>query len=82
MADSYRELLDRPKDQLIREYDQLAPTTQLGLSVLREGLARRELAEHTQEMARLTRQMYRMTVAIVVLTAINVLAVLWVLFRG
>lgn len=48
-------------EDLLREYDRLAGSTEVGLSFYREEIARRELAEQSQQMLTLTAAMRNMT---------------------
>ncbi len=77
MAQTYSELSATSKKDLIAEYDRTAQSTQIGLSFLRDELARRALEAESATMLKLTVSMRRMTVVITVLTATNVLAVVW-----
>ena len=77
MAQTYSELSATSKKDLIAEYDRTAQSTQIGLSFLRDELARRALEDESATMLKLTVSMRRMTVVITVLTATNVLAVVW-----
>ena len=79
MAHSYRELRELTTDELVREYDRVAGSTLLGLSFIREELARREFEEQNQRMLKMTHQMRVMTLVITVLTVLNVALVAWVL---
>ncbi len=79
MTHSYREFRELTKDELVREYDRLATSTQPGLSFIREELARREFEEQNQRMLKMTHQMRVMTIVITVLTFLNVALVAWVL---
>jgi hypothetical protein len=45
MADLFRELLDMSRDDLEQEYDRRAPSMEVGLSFIREELARRDMQE-------------------------------------
>lgn len=48
-------------EDLLREYDRLAGSTEVGLSFYREEIARRELAEQSQQILTLTAAMRNMT---------------------
>lgn len=74
MADSYEQLQLMTKEQLISLYNRKAPSVQIGLTNVREEIARREADEQNERMLAFTRQMRNMTIAITVLTVINVLA--------
>ena len=55
MADLFRELLGKSRDDLEQEYDGRAPSTEVGLSFIREELARRDMQEHATRIEQLTR---------------------------
>ena len=80
MADLFRELLGKSRDDLEQEYDRRAQSTEVGLSFIREELARRDMQEHTDRIERLTGRVYRLTWAIAVLTLVNAVAVVWMIF--
>jgi hypothetical protein len=61
-------------DELVRQYDETAQQTVVGLDFVREEIVRRETHAATQAMVRMTHQMKVMTVLITVLTAINAFA--------
>jgi hypothetical protein len=46
---------------LLREYDRLAGSTEVGLSFYREEIARREIGEQSQQMLTITAAMRSMT---------------------
>jgi hypothetical protein len=48
-------------EDLLREYDRLAGSTEVGLSFYREEIARREIAEQSQQMLTMTAAMRSMT---------------------
>ena len=76
MADSYEKLRQLSTEDLIRRYDHKAESTAVGLSFIREEIARREAEKQTRHMLELTRQMRALTIVITILTVINVVAVL------
>ena len=78
---TYSELRKLPEAELIKKYDETAPSTQIGLNFLREELARREAERQQEGMSRMTRQMRDMTIVITVLTIVNALVVMIPLFR-
>ncbi len=80
MAETYEQLRDLTREQLVKEYDKIAKNTQIGLNFLREEIARRDAEEQTAQMLTMTRQMRTLTVVIAVLTVINVIAVFLSLF--
>lgn len=72
-ATSYSQLRSLPTEELVRVYDSTAKSTELGLAFIREEIARRENAEQTEAISRMTRQMRDLTRWITGLTIINVL---------
>ncbi|KQY78657.1 hypothetical protein ASD52_02080 [Ensifer sp. Root142] len=72
MADSYEQLRKKPKDTLVREYDGIAQSTQLGLNFYRDEIARRDAEEQSQLILSFTKQMRDMTIAITVMTGVVV----------
>jgi len=82
MAHLYGELRALSIEQLKEEYDRLAPSTQAGLSFIREEIARRELDEYNKRIESMTHHIKVMTVIITILTAVNVVAVLLALKSG
>jgi hypothetical protein len=48
-------------EDLLREYDRLAGSTEVGLSFYREEIARREIGEQSQQMLTITAAMRSMT---------------------
>ncbi|HEX4130879.1 MAG TPA: hypothetical protein VHZ24_12625 [Pirellulales bacterium] len=75
MANTYAELRKQSEADLERLYDETATSTQIGLSFLREELARREAERQYKHMLRLTKQMRDLTIVITVLTVVNLGAV-------
>jgi hypothetical protein len=83
MSYSLAELRSMPPDRLIREHDEQAKTTVMGVNYYLEEIARRDaeaqgarMEQMTSEMARLTAQIRWLTVLITVLTAISTYAVI------
>ena len=76
MSHSVEELRSLPRDELITRHDAVATPTSVGVNYYLEELARRDAAEQTAEMVRLTRRVARLTMVITVLTAANVIAVI------
>ncbi|SFH52286.1 hypothetical protein [Ensifer sp. OV372] len=70
MADSYEPLRKKSKEILVREHDDKATSTQLGLGFYREEIARREAEEQSQIILNFTKQMRDMTIAITVMTGV------------
>ncbi|MGK9282002.1 hypothetical protein [Sinorhizobium meliloti] len=70
MADSYEQLRKKSKEVLVREHDDKAQSTQLGLGFYREEIARREAEEQSQIILNFTKQMRDMTIAITVMTGL------------
>jgi hypothetical protein len=81
MAQSYSELRITPTDELIRTYDKIAPNTVLGLNFYSEEIARRDAAEQTAKITKMTQQMRDLTIVIAVLTLVNAVLVAVSLFR-
>jgi hypothetical protein len=83
MARAWAELQQLSKDELIREYDEVARRTDIeSLAFIRDVIFQRDLEEQearmeqtTREMARLTAQIRWLTVIIAVLTVISTVAV-------
>lgn len=71
-----------PDDELVARYDALAQHTLVGTAFYREELTRRLLARESGRTLALTKTMARLTWAILFLTAINVLAVLYPLVKA
>lgn len=70
MADSYEQLRKKSKEVLVREHDDKAQSTQLGLGFYREEIARREAEEQSQIILNFTKQMRDMTIAITAMTGL------------
>ncbi|MER8831120.1 hypothetical protein NKH73_31560 [Mesorhizobium sp. M0938] len=80
MAHTYARLRGMLDDELVAEHDRHAQTTTIGLSSLRDELARREHARDTKLMINLTKQMRNMTVAVLVLTGVVTVATIMNLY--
>jgi hypothetical protein len=76
MSDSVKELRSLPTEQLIAEHDQRTAHVEPGVDYYLTELARRDAAEQTAEIVRLSRRVATFTVVIAVLTAINVVVVI------
>lgn len=72
---SYQQLQERSIDDLKKSYDQIAKTTSVGLDFYREEIARRESHQMNLRMLEMTKHMRNMTIAISILTFVNVVAV-------
>jgi hypothetical protein len=73
--ETYKDLHKLTKEELEAKYDQVAKNTTAGLSFYREELARREAEEQNQRMLKMTQQMKNLTIAITILTVINVVVI-------
>jgi hypothetical protein len=73
---SYDEFRGRSIEDLKKSYDRIAKTTSPGLSFYREEIARRESELLNHQMLSMTKHMRNMTIAISILTLVNVVAVL------
>ena len=62
-------------EDLKQAYDAAADNTVIGLGFLRDEIVRREQEAQTQKIIAFTRQMRNMTIAIMVLTVLNVILV-------
>jgi hypothetical protein len=74
-AKVYAELRALSMQELVELYDAYTKNTVVGLSFIREEIARREAETQTAEIIRLTRVMKWLTVAIAVMTAISMVLV-------
>ncbi len=72
MADTYAELQALSLEELKARYDRRAESTQVGLGFYREEIARREAEAQNGQMLAFTKQMRDMTIAIVAMTAVNI----------
>ena len=82
MANSYAELKVLTLPQLKERYDGIARSTQVGLAFFREEISRREASAINQEMRQFTKQVRDMTVAILALTAVNLLVAVVLLLKA
>jgi hypothetical protein len=69
-------------DELIREYNRLAPHIEVGIAFIRVEILRRDLEEQTERMMRMTREVRSLTRWIAVLTVVNTGAVIAALWLG
>ncbi|EON91939.1 hypothetical protein MARLIPOL_09956 [Marinobacter lipolyticus SM19] len=72
---AYEELEAMSLEELKKTYDRLSRTTAKGLGFYREEIARREAKAMEQQMQAMTRQVRNMTIAILLLTVVNFVAV-------
>jgi hypothetical protein len=77
MASTYAELRKLSDDDLIAAYDQLANSTCLGLAFYRDEIARRESDRLQAGMVKLTRQMHKMTLVILLATIVSTIFVVF-----
>lgn len=82
MAHTYAQLRALSMEDLIRDYDATAPTTQVGLSFIRDEIMRREMEAQSARMLTMTHEMRLMTALMTVLTVVNVILVWWALWRS
>ena len=82
MARTYKDLTNTPTDELIRDYNEKAQTTEVGLSFLREELFRRALEQTNQRMLVVSRRMLFLTAVVTVMTITSTGLVAWSLLRG
>lgn len=80
-ATTYSALRSLSTEDLVRLYDATAQHTEIGLAFLREEIARRDAALETNAIVTMTKSMRDLTIAITVLTAINVIATIVLLFK-
>ena len=73
--ESYDELKNLSLDELKDEYDLLSTSTIAGLAFYREEISRREAEITNSEMASMTKNIHHMTIAISLMTLVNVVAV-------
>lgn len=77
MSETLKGLRELPLEELIKRHDAAAPHTMVGVAYYLEEIARRDAVRQIEETIRLTRVITSLTAVIAVLTAINVVAVLW-----
>lgn len=70
----YESLHRLSRAELVAMYDKQAPSVLAGVDFFLTEIARRDQAEQTAEVVRLTRQIKVMTVVVTVFTIINVVA--------
>jgi hypothetical protein len=80
MAEDIDKLQSLTRKELVESYNRVAPSTNVGLDFLREEIWRRDVDEQTKRMLAFTRHMRNMTIAITVLTVINVAVFLYSVF--
>jgi hypothetical protein len=74
--ETYEELKLLSIDDLKQKYDKLSSSTCVGLNFYREEIARRESEKLNSDMVKMTSQMRNMTIAISIMTLVNVIAVI------
>ena len=74
MAMKYKTLTEMPFDELIRQYDEAAGHTSVGLNYYTEEIARRRTDESNRIMIDTNKSMVRMTRWITIMTAIMLLS--------
>ena len=82
MALSFAEWRQLSTDELIREYDHLAPHAQVGIAFIRDEILRRDVEEQTERMVRMTGEVRSLTRWIAGLTVVNTGAVIAALWMG
>ena len=82
MTHTYRELRALSLDELVREYDSVAPTTQPGLAFFRDEIMRRQFEEQNDRMLDMTHQIRVLTWVIAGLTLLNIVLVAWIILHG
>jgi hypothetical protein len=83
MAETYKQLREMTKEQLIAKYDGVAHFDHLHYppQVYLEEIARRDATEQTDAIHKMTKTMTRLTWVITGLTVINVAITAWLAFR-
>lgn len=76
MAYRYNDLEALSIEELKKIYDKHATSTADSLGFFREEIARRESAVETTRMLEMTKQMRNMTIAISIMTFVNIFAVI------
>lgn len=74
--ETYENLRKLSIEDLKQKYDKSASNTDPGLNFYREEIARRESEKMNSDMVKMTLQMRNMTIAISIMTLINVIAVI------
>lgn len=82
LSPRHEELAALSDRDLISRFNAAAENTVVGLNFYRDELVRRQLARESERMLRLTRSMRNLTWVILVLTVVNVVAVMVPLFRS
>jgi hypothetical protein len=72
MSKSLRDLRSLPTTDLIKLHDELAENTEVGISYYLEELARRDQADSTAKLVKLTGWIAAMTLVMLLATAVNV----------
>lgn len=81
MSHKISELRTKSDQELIEEHDRLSEDTIVGTDYYLQELARRDAANQTTLMLKLTSTIGRLTWAIAILTVLNVVLVGWEVFR-
>ncbi len=81
-ATSFAELRQKDTGKLIREYDDIAKHTTLGLNFYRDELARRDAELQAHRIEDLTTRLWWLTVVIAILTAVSTFAVAYSVLGG
>ena len=74
--ETYEEMKKLSIEELKKRYDQTTKSTQVGLGFYREEIARRESEKMNSDMLEITKHMRNMTIAISIMTLVNVIAVI------
>jgi len=77
MSHTLAQLRSLSEADLISEHDRLAHTTHNGVNYYLNELARRDQNKQTELMLKYAKHMFWLTIAVTVLTGINVVAVLF-----
>jgi hypothetical protein len=80
-ATTYAKLRALSTAQLVQLYDDTSKDTVVGLDSLREEIFRREAAEQTVVISKMTRQMRDLTIVITLLTIVNIVCAAIPLFK-
>ncbi|MYA78779.1 MAG: hypothetical protein F4132_00290 [Gemmatimonadetes bacterium] len=75
MAMSYSEISRLSKEELIERYDQTASNTVIGLEFLKQEIWRRDSDRLSESMVKMTKRIQWLTIAITILTVLNVVVV-------
>jgi len=71
----WKELENLSDEELISKYDLNAPNTVVGTGFYQEELSRRASNRQNEEMVKISRNVKNMTIAILILTIVNVVLV-------